>query len=635
MRRIRNMPYGYNGRILRVDLANGRLLVEEPSEKMYRDYMGGGMGIYYLLTECPARTDPLGPDNVLTLFTGVLTGAPIHGQSRVMAFAKSPLTGSVGASEGGGFWPAECKAAGFDGIVITGAAKKPVYLWINDGEAELRDAMHLWGKETGEVEDLIREELKDDRIEVLQVGPAGEKQVRFASILSMANRACGRTGMGAVMGSKKLKAIAVRGHKHPEIFEKQALSEIAKWGSDQKDDKMAGLMRYGTASGVKILQGIGSLPTRNFSAGVFEGVDDISGERMRETLFKRDDTCYACGIRCKRVVECTDGVNVDPRYGGPEYETIGLLGSNCGVNDLKFIAKANEICNRFGLDTISAGGCVAFAMDLYENGILTKEDTGGLDLHFGNGPAMCALVEQIAKREGLGDLLAEGTDIAAERIGRGAKKYSVAVRNYGFPAHMPEAKRAMGLFYVVHPTGADHNAMEHDDGYLSGWEAARLRQESFGLRDNQDDLHVLNPEKVRFVLYNQHWLSAVDSVGACSFVWGFGWGLYMPSQLVEAVGAATGWNVTLWELMKAGERRINLMQVFNAREGVARGDSRLPARCYQPKVGGVTDGVAVQEGQIETAVSQYFAMANWSSEGVPTKGKLLELGVDWAHELLA
>ena len=274
-------------------------------------------------------------------------------------------------------------------------------------------------------------------------------------------------------------------------------------------------------------------------------------------------------------------------------------------------------------------------MECFENGLLTQEDTGGLDLHFGNGPAMCTLVEQIAKREGLGDLLAEGTDLAAEKIGRGSKAYSVAVKNYGLPAHMPSAKRAMGLFYTIHPTGADHNAMEHDDGYLSGWEDARLRQESFGLRDNQDDLQSLNQEKVRFVLYNQHWLSAIDSVSACSFVWGFGWALYKPVQLVEAIRAVTGWNVTLWELMKVGERRINLMQVFNAREGVTYKDSWLPARCYQPKVGGETDGVAVAEGEIEAAVRQYFAMANWSQEGVPTQGKLMELGVSWAYDLLA
>ena len=629
------MSYGYNGKVLRVDLTSEQILVEEPTEKMYRDYMGGGIGLSYILKETSASVDPLGPDNVLTFFTGVLTGAPIHGQSRVMVSAKSPLTGSIGVSEGGGFWPAEFKAAGFDGIVVTGAAKRPVYLWVHDGEAELRDATPLWGKETGDVEDLIREEMGDDKIEVLQIGPAGEKQVRFACILSMTTRACGRTGLGAVMGSKNLRAIAVRGRKRPEIFDKKALLKITKWGTDHKEEKMADFMRYGTPSGVKILQGIGSLPTRNFSAGVFEDVDDISGQTMRETIFKSDDTCYACGLRCKRVVEVTEPISVDPRYGGPEYETIGLLGSNCGVNDLVYIAKANEICNRYGLDTISAGGCVAFAMDLFENGLLTQEDTGGLDLHFGNGPAMCTLVEQIAKREGLGDLLAEGTDLAAEKIGRGSKAYSVAVKNYGLPAHMPSAKRAMGLFYTIHPTGADHNAMEHDDGYLSGWEDARLRQESFGLRDNQDDLQSLNQEKVRFVLYNQHWLSAIDSVSACSFVWGFGWALYKPVQLVEAIRAVTGWNVTLWELMKVGERRINLMQVFNAREGVTYKDSWLPARCYQPKVGGETDGVAVAEGEIEAAVRQYFAMANWSQEGVPTQGKLMELGVSWAYDLLA
>ncbi|TEU08193.1 MAG: hypothetical protein E3J25_12370, partial [Anaerolineales bacterium] len=458
------MPFGYVGKILHVDLTSGKIEVEEPPESFYRTYMGGsGMAMSYLLRMMPAGVDPLGPENVLVLSVGVLTGAPISGLSRVMANAKSPLTGAIGDAQGGGFWPAELKFAGYDALVITGKAPKPVYLWIHDGEFELRDATHLWGRVTGEAEAMIREELGDDRIRVLQVGPAGEKLARIACIINERTRACGRTGMGAVMGSKNLKAVAVRGHSRPEIHDRDKVRALARWGRENFEDSgVYSMSLHGTAAGIDNLQEIGGLPTRNWSSGVFEGWEKIWGQTVTDTILKDRDTCYGCIVRCKRVVETKEPYEVDPLYGGPEYETLATMGSYCCVDDLGAIAKANELCNKYGLDTISCGAAVAFAMDCYENGILTKEDTGGIELRFGNAQALVKMVEMIAKREGLGDLLGEGSYRAAQKIGRGAEDLAVHCKGQDFPAHVPQAKRSMALIYAVHPFGADPVSSDPD-----------------------------------------------------------------------------------------------------------------------------------------------------------------------------
>jgi aldehyde:ferredoxin oxidoreductase len=423
------MPHGYNGKILHVNLTTGDFTVEEPEEKFYRTYMGGSaMGMHYLLKEMPAGADPLGPDNILALSLGVMTGAPISGQSRLTSTAKSPLTGAIGDAQSGGFFPAELKFAGFDAIIIKGKAEKPVYLWIHDGQAELRDASHLWGRITGEAEAALKEELGDDKIEVLQVGPAGEKGVRFAGLINMSNRANGRTGMGAVMGSKNLKAVAVRGTNKPSVADKDTLNDLARWGAAMvPESDVDGLAKYGTAETTGSQQTDGGLPTYNFNSGVFDGWEAIDGTTMYDTILKgategkQDrygrDTCYACTIRCKRVVEIKEGpYKVDPHYGGPEYETTSTFGNYCGISDLAAVAKANELCNKYGMDTISCGATVAWAMECFEEELITVEDTGGIELRFGNAEAMVKIVEMIANREGIGDILAEGSAHAEGKI---------------------------------------------------------------------------------------------------------------------------------------------------------------------------------------------------------------------------
>lgn len=626
--------YGYHGKILHVHLNDLKLEVETPPESFYRTYFGGSaLGAYYLLKHTPAGADPLGPENTLTLALSVLTGAPISGQSRITAVAKSPVTGGVGDSQAGGFFPAELKFAGFDAIVIHGRASTPVYLWIHNGEAELRPAEHLWGKTTGEVIDLLIEELGDKKIEVLQAGIAGENRVRYAALINMANRANGRTGMGAVMASKNLKAIVVRGKLRPPLADAKGLNQLARWGAKEfPDSDVYGLGLFGTAEIIKSQHRAGGLPTRNWTSGAFdEGWEAISGERMAETILKKRDTCYACTVRCKRVVEIAEGpYKVDPRYGGPEYETLATLGSYCGISDLAAIAYANQLCAMYGIDTISCGATIAWAMDCFERGLITTEDTGGIELRYGNAEAMVQMVEQIAHRQGFGDLLAEGSARAAQAIGRGTEELVMAVKKHELPAHMPQVKRSLALIYAVNPFGADHQSHEHDGAYGS----YPKRMAMLGLTNPQPKL-VLNEEKVRYSLITQYLYSALDTLNLCQFVFGPAWHLYGPDHMAEVVRLITGWKISIDDLLTIGARRLNLLRAFNAREGIGRDQDTLPKKLFQPLQGGRSDGLAVDPGEVERAKDHYYALAGWDvATGMPTRARLEELGLGWVAEML-
>ena len=625
------MAYGYNGKILHVDLTAGEIEIETPSESFYRRYLGGSaMGAYYLLKHTPPHADPLGPENTLCLMASVITGAAFSGQSRVTATAKSPASGLIGDSQAGGFWPAELKWAGFDGIVIHGQSPHPVYIWISDGEAEIRGAGHLWGHFTAEVEDAIRDELGDSRIRVLQCGPAAERGVRYGALINESNRANGRTGMGTVMASKNLKAIAVRGHSKTETADPQAVRELARWGADNLDDSgVAAMSAMGTAQVTLKQQAVGGLPTHNWSSGVFEGAEAISGQTMTSTMLKERDTCFACVVRCKRVVEVTEGpFQVDPRYGGPEYETVATMGSYCDVSNLAAIARANQLCNMYGMDTISCGATIAWAMDCFEQGLLTPDDTDGIDLRFGDAAALVQMVEMIGERKGFGRVLGEGSSRAADRLEVG-RELVVATKGQEYPAHMPQPKRSMALIYTVNPFGADHQSSQHDATYNTHPD----RMAELGLIDPQPG-DVLNAEKIRFTLYTQYFNSLVDTINVCQFVFGPAWQLYGPSQLVDAVRAVTGWKASLWELMKAGERRLNLIRAFNAREGVGSEEDVAPSKLFVPLRGGPTDGAVVTPEELEIAKAAYYRMAGWDESGRPTRSKLEELALGWVADEL-
>ena len=627
------MPHGYTGKILHVHLNDLSLEVETPSEDFYRTYGGGSaLGLYYLLHNTPPNADSMGPENTLTLALSVVTGAPISGQSRITAVAKSPLSGMVGDSQAGGFFPAEMKFSGYDAIVIHGRADDPVYLWVCNGEVELRPAGHLWGKTTGDVDDILKRELGDSKIQVLQTGVAGENGVRYAALINMANRANGRTGMGAVMGSKNLKAIVVRGKHRPSIADKKGLNKLARWGAEKfPESDIYGTGLLGTAGIVGYQNKKGGLPTCNWTSGTFEGWRALDGKTMARTILKERDTCYACVVRCKRVVEVKEGaLMVEPRYGGPEYETLSTFGSYCGVDDLNAVAYANQLCGMYGLDTISCGATIAWAMDCFEQGLITAENTDGIELCFGNAEAMVKMVGKIAFREGFGDLLAEGSALAAKEIGGGTEDSVVAVKKVEMPAHMPQVKRSLGLIYAVNPFGADHQSSDHDPSYANYPD----RMVEIGLTNPQPD-DVLNQEKVRYALTTQYLYSAMDTINICQFVFGPAWQLYGPGQLAEMVRSVTGWELTIEDLLRIGERRLNLLRAFNALEGIGREADKLPRKMYKALQGGASDGIVLTKEEIETAKDIYYEIAGWSvTTGIPTREKLEQLDLGWVADML-
>jgi len=621
------MLYGYNGKILRIDLERESISVEEPQEILYCRYLGGGtLALYYLLRELKPKSDPLGPENILVFAGSVISGTPAAGLSRFSVAAKSPLTGGFGEAEAGGWWIPELKFAGFDAIVIKGRAHRPVYLWIHDGEAEIRDASQLWGKFSKETQDEIRRELGDDRIRVALIGPAGEKLVRVSCILNELKHANGRTGLGAVMGSKNLKAIAVRGKKRMNVANEESVKRLTKGLKDTYEEPYFSLGNLGTSRVTTMLSEQGILPTLNFREGSFDGAEALSGETMSKTILVKRGTCYGCFVRCKREVQVGEPYFVDPIYGGPEYETVAGFGSMCGIGDLKAISKANQLCNAYGLDTISTGGLISFAMECYENGILTQGDTGGLDLRFGNVEAMMRMVEMIGKREGLGDTLAEGVRTAAEKFGKGAEHFAIHVKGMPVPFHEPRGKVGVGLGYAVSATGPDHMEYPHDPFWATEAGISLLRP--LGIFEPVD-VFDLGPQKVRIFVYLQQYWNLLNSLGICMFT-AKPFGSQTLNGIVDYVKAVTGWETSLFDLLKVAERHANMARILNLREGLTAQDDTLPDRFFQPIEGGTLKGKGIDRKQFSKALETYYEMMGWDPEtGVPKRAKLAELDLDW------
>jgi aldehyde:ferredoxin oxidoreductase len=621
------MQGGYRDRILRVDLSAGRIAIEEPGEIFYRRYLGGaGLVAHYLLREVPPGADPLGPDNRLVFACGPLTGAPLAGSGRNAIGARSPLTGALGESDLGGFWGAELKAAGFDAIVVQGQAITPVYLWVQDGQAELRDATHLWGLENKETHAAIRQETGQERVRVALCGPAGEQQVRYAAVVADLKHVAGRTGLGAVMGAKRLKAVAVRGTGRAPLADKEAVGRLAHWLRDNYRELMCAFPDLGTGISVIPYNGIGALPVHNFRDGHLEGADVLGREGMAEHVVVRMESCYACAVGCKKVVALEEPYTVDPAYGGPEYETAVSIGANCGVTDIYAVSKASERCNALGLDTISTGGTIAFAMECFEEGLLTETDTGGLALRFGDPDAMLRLIEQIAARQGIGDLLAGGTRRAAAQIGGGAERFAVHVKGQELPYHDPRIQHGLGLGYAVSYTGADHCHSAFDRNYEQEPTMGGVR--NLGVLEPMPATW-LGPEKIRAIIYGGLRAHLDNCLGLCNFL------PYRNDQVVEAVRAVTGWQTNAWELWKGAERLLTMARAFNVRQGFTPTDDRLPPRMAQP-LGDGGPGAPIDPAALESALPVYYEMMGWDPEtGVPRPAKLYELDIGWVAELLA
>ena len=622
------MQGAFAGKYLRVNLTEGTTAVEEFPPLTYRLFMGGAaMAAYILLRELRPGVDPLGPENIMVFATCPLTGIPLSGTTRFSVAAKSPLTDGYGEGEAGGYWGPELKYAGFDGIIVTGQAPKPVYLWIMDGKAELRDAAHLWGKISGEVQDILTAET-DKRARILQCGIAGERGNLMANIVNELKHFNGRSGLGAVMGSKRLRAIAVRGHDRIEPKDKEGLQACLKWFREHYKRDTDMLHKFGTSRNVMAMSADSILPTRNFLEGQFEHAKEISGQTMAETILTDEGTCYACAIACKRDVDVPER-GVTSKYGGPEYETIGSGGSVCGIGDLGAIAKFHQICGEYVMDTISVGMTIAWAMECFEKGILTTADTDGLDLRFGNAEAMLTLTEKIGKREGFGDLLALGSERAAKRIGNGAEEYALTVKKQEIPMHEPRGKQGLSLAYATAPAGADHMRAPHDPAYAGFHPQGAHALEPLGLAEPLPKLE-LSPRKVRAFYYANHWWALCSCVGVCHLASAPGNAVGI-TLIVNAMRAVTGWDTSLWELIKVGERSKALARAFNCREGFTPKDDRLPKRMHEAFTSGPLTGVRVDPDTFQRALRLYHQMEGWDPEtGWPTFAKLAELGIEWA-----
>lgn len=627
--------YGSNEKILRVNLTTGVIAEEILSEDFYRLYPGGkALAGYYLLNEMPAHTEPFAPENVFVIANGLLTGAPVSTATRYIVSARSPLTNGYGESEAAGFWGPELKMAGFEAIVISGQAALPVYLWIHDGQAELRPASHLWGSMTAEAQETIRTELGDDKIRVLQIGIAGENLVRYAGITNDLRHFNGRNGMGAVMGSKKLRAIAVRGKQRYQVIANDpetlmALgSKLAK--AVRENPQSWDLQQRGTPGLVEGLNAGGILPTRNFQQGIFENVDDVKWEAYEKQLLTARRSCYACAIRCKREV-AIDG-KVSP-YGGPEYETIGSFGPDCGISNLQAIAKANELCNAYMLDSISTGATIAFAMECFEHGLINLADTDGIELKFGNTKAMLAMIERIARRQGFGDILAEGSLRAAEKIGGNAKFFAIQVKGQELAMHEPRGKYNVGMGYAISEIGADHLVVTHDPALANPDSLTFKNAQALGITVAQP-ARSLSDEKMNQFFILERWNSLEKVVGFC-FFGPAPRSLIQPDDVIAAINAATGWNMTIEEALQIGERATNMARVFNMREGFSRKDDTLPERIFQGLQNGPLEGKPFPRDEFERALTVLYGLKGWDPEtSQPSRERLEALSLSWAVRLL-
>jgi aldehyde:ferredoxin oxidoreductase len=632
------MPFGYTGKILQVDLGNQKIEIEEPDEAFYRSYLGGrGIGYHYLMQQVPAGIDAFAPENILVLATGVMTGAPLPASCRFAAVGKSPLTGTAGESEAAGFFGPELKMAGFDAVVFQGRSEKPVYLWVTGGKAEIKDAVPISEMGTREVEDAIRAELGHKKIRVAQTGLAGMNRVRFANITNNLGHFNGRCGFGAVMGSKNVRAVAALGTEKLDFKDPAFLREAAQHYAATFKDNPAGeaLYVYGTTAFPEILSAAGALPVNNFRRSSLDDPAPVGGDTYNEILLQKRKGCYACPIRCKRGIALDDPkYGVDSRYGGPEYETISALGTNLNITNLKAIAKGNEICNRYCIDTISAGMTIAFACECFEEGLIAKSDTDGLELHFGDADLMIRLLEMIARREGFGDLLAEGSARLARQWGLQDKPCHLTVKGQEVSMHDPRVKVGVGIGFAVSPYGADHMTAAHDTVFVN--------EDSFALNSVKplgiyEPMHATNitTQKVRNYKLLENFWRALDALGLCVF--GFAPRGVMPiDTMVQCVSAVTGWDASLFELMQSGERGTMVARAFNSREGFTCKNDRLPERLFDPKPDGANAGEHIfAEDDFNEAVRLYYNMIGCDPDsGRPRRGKLLELGLDWVYELL-
>ncbi len=613
------MARGYMGKVLMVDLSRNGLKDEVLDEKLARQFIGGyGIGARLLFSRLKAGVDPLGPDNIFGITTGVFTGTPMFAGSRYTVLGKSPLTGGWGDANSGGYFGPHLKFAGYDAVYFTGISAKPVYLFIDNGKAELRDAAYLWGKDTFETEDILKSELGKD-VEVACIGPSGEKLCLIAGVMNNKGRAAGRSGLGAVMGSKKVKAVVVKGNIKVPLADEKKANELRKKYLGELGGPAKMLSDLGTSAFANFAAKSGDSPVKNWGGvGIidFPDADLLGGEYIRERRSKKY-ACYRCPIGCGGHMKAGTGeYKYEEGAHKPEYETLAMFGSDCLNSNIESIIKASDICNRYGLDTISAGSTIAFTIECYENGLITRADTDGIEMTWGNHKSIVAMTEKMARREGFGDVLADGVKVAAAKIGKGADEYAMHIQGQEVPAHDPKLGIHFGTTYKLDPTPARHtqgSEMMHPPGLVP-----QIEKDAVSGRGEA------------------HWIGSnfkhiVNCSGICEMPYG---ALPSVDVVAEFMRAITGWDVTTDELIRTGERISNLRQAFNIREGLYSPQFKVPDRILgkPPQKEGPLAGRTVDE---ETLHTEYLTAADWDLKTAkPSKKKLLELGLeDVAQEL--
>jgi aldehyde:ferredoxin oxidoreductase len=600
---------GYGGSILRVDLTTGKISKQSTPAELARDFIGGrGFGAYFLFKEVPRGADPLGPENKLIVSSGPFSGLLIPGAGKCDWATKSPLTGGYASASLGGLFTAELKYAGIDSIILEGISPKPVFLFIDDDKIELRDASPYWGRGTFAVEKDLKEKYGEE-FQVAVIGPGGENGVLFAHINHDYGRQAGRGGVGTVMGTKKVKAIVVRGTKSIPVadVDKYRKAGMALYKACKESEILKEWTDYGTTIVVSWCDEAGALPTRNFSAGSFEGGKTLYGPVMRKEIVITDKGCFGCPSPCGKYSHMK---RYNSNVEGPEYETIGMLGSNVGISDIQDVAQANLLCDDWGIDTISAGGVIGWAMECYEKGILTKKDTDGLELKFGNTQAVFSLIVKIAKREGFGSLLAEGVKRAAEKVGKGSEKFAIHVKGMEQSAYATHNATAMLLAYMTCDVGAHHN---------------RAWAITYDIQVGRDKVI---PEKVARVIWLQNFRPMFDVLGGCRLQWvelGIDRDLYCP-----ALESITGIPRTWEDLEMVGERVWNLSRMYWARENEGFGrswDMPSPRFYEEPPKTGVTAGQITKLEDVHRLLDMYYEQRGWDENGLPIMETLERLGI--------
>ncbi len=606
---------GYMGKILRINLTTGVIETQELDDKLAEEFIGGsGLGAKILYDETTVDTEPFSEDNPIIFATGPLTGTKVFNSDRFDVVSRSPLTGIFGESSAGGFWGGMLKRCGFDALVVKGRSENPVYLNITEDKAEILPAGDIWGKDTFESTDYLKEK-HGEKVKAAVIGQAGENLVRIAGMITDGHhgRAVGRAGMGAVMGWKRLKGVVVFGEKKTEVADPEALADLMKELGSQMKDGPEALRFGGTSVGVEYCDEIGNIPIKNWYQGGWpEGAAKISGTTMANTVLKGRYHCGRCVINCGRIVEGLPGPNEGKEIAGPEYETVGLMGTNLLIDDLNAVIKSNELCNRYGLDTISTGSVIGFAMEAYEKGLISKKQLDGIDLTWGSSRAVHEYIRKIAEKDGFGAVLGKGVKRAADYVGGTAHEFALEVKGLEPPAHDPRAKFTVALGYATSNRGACHvAAFTHDfeeGAYLEDLGTPRL-EDRFGIE-----------HKAENVYYMQHLMGMFDSLVACKF--GMFGGLTV-NPLIRALNAVTGWDFDREKFFRAGERIFNIKRLYNVRLGITRKDDVIPVRMLNQRRGGGTNELP----PLNVLLDEYYKLRGWNEFGIPTEEKLEELSL--------